>query len=219
MGQVVLTPVRRSSCTKYSDCTGKSAFSLRADWSGSSWKKEILTQKEKPTRTEEFSCEGPAVITWPKCLTLQGGTKAEKTFYSGHCPKCPLSTDSPGALPTSSLGRVSVFSHLLAEKCFLKPHLNPAGWLWTIPTCPDTGCQGEELSTSSSISAPQEAPGTMSPSPLGPFLLIRQTQSPQIFPTEYSSQNIPASLDPLLWIMSSQILFCVTSRAGKVCVQ
>lgn len=105
------------------------------------------------------------------------------------------------------------------RKASQSPLWTPAVWLWTIPTCPVPGSQGEELSTTFSTSPPQEALRAMSPPRLN--LLLSTPDKPRAL--RDSSQETPSSLftsfDPLLWIMPSQILFWATCRGVKACVQ
>ena len=56
----------------------------------------------------------------------------------------------------------------------------PPARLWTIPTRPTTGSQGEEISTFLSTLSPQEAAESNEIIPQPPFLQTRQAQSPQL---------------------------------------
>ncbi|KAK4830133.1 hypothetical protein QYF61_008560 [Mycteria americana] len=75
---------------------------------------------------------------------------------------------------------VPVFDLPLSKK--MLPNVQskpPLVQLRAIPTCPVTGSQGEEISTSLSMSPPQEAAESNEVAPQPPFLQIRQAQSPQ----------------------------------------
>ena len=76
---------------------------------------------------------------------------------------------------------VPVFDHPLGKQTL--PNVQskpPLAQLWTIPTRPNTGSPGEEISTSLSLSAPQEAVESNEVTPQPPALQTRQTQCPQL---------------------------------------
>ena len=73
----------------------------------------------------------------------------------------------------------------------------PLGQLWTIPTRPGTGSQGEELSTSLSTFCPQGAIESNEAAPRPPFLQTRQAQSSQLLLTGHDFQDMPLVLNTL----------------------
>ena len=84
---------------------------------------------------------------------------------------------------------VPVLDNPLSEEMF--PHVQPEPpWvqLWTIPMCPVPGSQGEELSTSLSMSSPQEAAGSNEVAPHPPFLQTRQAQNLRLLLLGHASQ-------------------------------
>lgn len=124
MGQAVFRSLRRSSCTKYSDCMEKSAFPLRTDCgvAAAGKRKSLLKNRNKQEQNSS------AVRTYNDHLVQVPDTPGRSKSWGillRALPKSLLSTDRLGAFTTSLGNLFSVHPHLLAKKCFPKSHPNP----------------------------------------------------------------------------------------------
>ena len=92
------------------------------------------------------------MIIWSNCLTASGLTKLKHVARG--TVQMPRKHGQAWGIDHLSGKPVPVFDHPLAKEMLptvqSKP---PLAQLWTIPTCPVTGYQGEELSTSLSTSS------------------------------------------------------------------